>query len=108
MSVRGGQTRITIRENLASLMGAVFGGIGGGMGGGGVWPVIGIAIGLFHLPPGAIGAIIPLWLGTTYVTARTAYHASTKRRARELEHLTDRLAALARELVSQPPALRNP
>ena len=108
VSVRGGQTRITIRENLASLMGAVFGGIGGGMGGGGVWPVIGIAIGLFHLPPGAIGAIIPLWLGTTYVTARTAYHASTKRRARELEHLTDRLAALARELVSQPPALRNP
>jgi len=97
VSVRGGQTRITIRENLASLMG-----------GGGVWPVIGIAIGLFHLPPGAIGAIIPLWLGTTYVTARTAYHASTKRRARELEHLTDRLAALARELVSQPPALRNP
>ena len=38
VSVRGGQTRITIRENLASLMGAVFGGIGGGMGGGGVWP----------------------------------------------------------------------
>src|SRR5881296_1955786 len=36
VSVRGGQTRITIRENLASLMGAVFGGIGGGMGGGGV------------------------------------------------------------------------
>src|SRR5207245_4665237 len=37
VSVRGGQTRITIRENLASLMGAVFGGIGGGMGGGGGW-----------------------------------------------------------------------
>src|SRR3989442_10487183 len=35
VSVRGGQTRITIRENLASLMGAVFGGIGGGGGGGG-------------------------------------------------------------------------
>src|SRR5947199_70450 len=33
VSVRGGQTRITVRENLASLMGAVFGGIGGGMGG---------------------------------------------------------------------------
>src|SRR3989442_369238 len=34
VSVRGGQTRITIRENLASVMGAVFGGIGGG---GGRW-----------------------------------------------------------------------
>src|SRR3989441_12239710 len=66
-------------------MGAVFGGIGGGMGGGGVWPVIGIAIGLFHLPAGAIGAVIPLWLGTTYMTARTAYHASTKRRGRGAE-----------------------
>src|SRR5256885_46196 len=92
VSVRGGQTRITIRENLASLMG-----------GGGVWPVIGIAIGLFHLPPGAIGAIIPLWLGTTYVTARTAYHASTKRRARAPEHPTPPPAAPAREPVSQPP-----
>ena len=60
------------------------------------------------LPAGAIGAVIPLWLGTTYMTARTAYHASTKRRVRELEQLADRLAALARELVPQRPALRSP
>src|SRR5947208_11775895 len=31
VSVRGGHTRIAIRENLASLIGGIFGGIGGGM-----------------------------------------------------------------------------
>src|SRR5437870_9536128 len=107
VSVRGGHTRIPIRENHASLMGAVFGGIGGGMGGGGVWPVIGIAIGLFHLPPGAIGVVVPLWLLTSFVTARTFYHYSTRRRMRDLERLADRLAALARELVPAPRVLRR-
>src|SRR2546421_7399830 len=36
VSVRGGHTRIAIRENLASLIGGIYGGIGGGMGGGGI------------------------------------------------------------------------
>jgi hypothetical protein len=104
--VRGGRTRIAIQENLGPLIGAVFGGIGGGMGGGGVWPVIGIFVGAFHLPASAIAAIIPLWLVTTYATARTAYHRSSGRRLRELEAVADRLAALARELARAPPALR--
>ncbi|HYU10417.1 MAG TPA: hypothetical protein VEK77_13660 [Gemmatimonadales bacterium] len=37
VSVRRGQTRITIQENMNQLIGAVYGGIGGGMGGGAVW-----------------------------------------------------------------------
>jgi len=109
VSVRGGRTRITIQENFGSLVGAMFGGIGGGIGGGGIWPVIGILLGAFHLPPSAIGAIVPLWLATTYATARIAYHRTSGKRVRELQEVADRLAALARELapVSRP-ALRPP
>jgi hypothetical protein len=70
--------------------------------------VIGIFLGAFRLPPSAIAAIIPLWLVTTYATARTVYHRSSGRRVRELEAVTDRLAALARELAPARPALRPP
>jgi protein kinase-like protein len=99
VSVRGGRTRITIQENLAPLIGAIFGGIGGGMGGGGMGPIIGIGVGAFHVAGAAIAAIIPLWLLTTYFTARTAYVRTSRRRMRELERVADRLAALVRELV---------
>jgi len=108
VSVRGGRTRITVQENLAPLVGALFGGIGGGMGGGGMGPIIGIFVGALHFPGAAMAAIIPLWLGTTYVTARTAYHFSAKRRAQQMERLADRLAALARELIPERQALPNP
>ncbi len=99
VSVRGGRTRITVQENLAPLVGAMFGGIGGGMGGGGLGPIIGILVGGLNLAPVAMVAIIPLWLGTTYVTARTVYRRNARGRVRELEALADRLAALARELI---------
>jgi hypothetical protein len=99
VSVRGGRTRITIQESLGPLIGAIFGGMGGGMGGGGVWPVIGILVGGFHLPMSAITAIIPLWLTATYATARTVYHRSSGRRVRELEAVADRLATLAHDLI---------
>jgi len=108
VSVRSGRTRITVQENLAPLIGAMFGGIGGGMGGGGMGPIIGILVGALHFPGVAMAAIIPLWLGTTYVTARTAYHFSAKRRAQQMERLADRLAALARELIPERQALPNP
>ena len=108
VSVRGGRTRITMQEHLGPLIGGIFGGIGGGMGGGGMWPVIGIFLAAFHLPASAVTAIIPLWLVTTYATARTAYHRASGRRVRELEALADRLAALARELAPARPALRSP
>ena len=99
VSVRAGRTRITIQENLAPLIGAIFGGIGGGMGGGGMGPIIGIGVGAFHLAGAAFAAIIPLWLVTTYVTARTAFVRTSRRRMRQLESLADRLAGVVRELV---------
>jgi len=107
VSVRRGQTRITVQESLNQLVGAVFGGIGGGMGGGGIGPIIGVGVGALHLVGPAIIAIIPAWLGVTYLTARTVYGRISKRRARELENLANRLATLAGDLVEVPDRL-NP
>src|SRR2546423_1563855 len=107
VSVRRGQTRITIQESLNQLVGGVFGGIGGGMGGGGIGPIIRLTAGALHVAGPAIVAIIPVWLGATYLTARTVYRRLTRKRARELENLANRLAALAEELVEQPHRLQR-
>jgi len=107
ISVRRGQTRITIQESMGQLIGAVFGGIGGGMGGGGLGPMLGVGAGVLHLAGPAMVLMVPLWLAATYVTARTVYRRSSTKRARELEALANRLAALARELVEVPHRL-NP
>ncbi|HEV2672180.1 MAG TPA: serine/threonine-protein kinase [Gemmatimonadales bacterium] len=106
VTIRRGQTRITISENMTQLVGAVFGGIGGGMGGGGMGPIIGVGVGALHLVGAAVVTIIPVWLGITYLTARTVYRRSTTKRARELENLADRLEALARELVEFPQRIK--
>jgi len=105
VSVRGGRTRITIQESMSQLIGAVYGGIGGGMGGGGMGPIMGILGGALHVAGPALALIVPLWLATTYATARTVYRRSTRRRAKELEGLADRLVELVRELVPERPRL---
>ncbi|HEY6808599.1 MAG TPA: serine/threonine-protein kinase, partial [Gemmatimonadales bacterium] len=104
VSVRGGRTRISIAESFAPLMGAVFGGIGGGMGGGGMGPIMGIFVGVMHIPV-AVAVVAPLWLATTFVTARTVFHRISGKRVRELAGLADRLAALTRELIAARPRL---
>src|SRR6266571_4097852 len=101
-SVRRGQTRVTIQENLNQLTGAVFGGIGGGMGGGGMGPIIGVGVGALHLVGAAVITVVPVWLGITYLTARTVYRRSSMKRLREAEELANRLAVLIRELVEIP------
>jgi len=106
--MRAGRTRITIQENLAPLVGAVYGGIGGGLGGGGMGPILGILVGALHIAPAAMAVIIPGWLLTTFATARTTYRVISRRRVAELERLAERLAALARDLISELPALRPP
>jgi hypothetical protein len=103
----GGRTRITIQENLGALIGGIFGGIGGGMGGGAMGPILVTVVGALNIPS-ALALIIPLWLGTVFATARTAYHYSTQKRVRELTGVADRLAALVAELVSEQPALPSP
>ena len=106
VSVRRGQTRITIQENMSQLIGAVFGGIGGGMGGGGIGPIIGVGVGALHLVGAAVLTVIPVWLGLTYLTARTVYHRSSTKRLRELEALANRLATVVGQLVETPHRLK--
>jgi len=106
VSVRRGQTRITIQENMSQLIGAVYGGIGGGMGGGGMGPILGVGVGALHLVGAAVVTVIPVWLGITYLTARMVYRRSSTKRLRECEALADRLEALVRELVEIPPRLK--
>ena len=106
VSVRRGQTRITIQENMNQLIGAVFGGIGGGMGGGGMGPIIGVGVGALHLVGAAVVIVVPVWLGITYLTARTVYRRSSTKRLREAEELANRLEALVRELAEIPPRLK--
>jgi serine/threonine protein kinase len=107
VSVRRGQTRITIQENMSQLVGAVYGGIGGGMGGGGMGPILGIGFGALHLAGPAAIVVIPAWLALTYVTARTVYRRVSTRRARELEQLANRLELIVRQLAGVPERL-NP
>jgi len=99
VSVRRGQTRITIQENMSQLIGAVYGGIGGGMGGGGMGPIIGVGVGALHLVGAAVVVVVPVWLGITYLTARAVYRRSSTKRARELKALANRLDTLVRDLV---------
>ncbi len=109
VSVRGGRTRIAVQESLGQVAGAVFAGIGGGMGGGGMGPIIGIFAGALHMGGSVIGVLVPLWLATTFLTARAVYSRTSRKRERELEQLADRLAAIVRDAVAeQPPALRRP
>lgn len=108
VSIRAGRTRISIQESLAPLVGAVYGGIGGGMGGGGMGPIMGILVGALHVAPELLVAIIPGWLLTTFVTARTTFRAITRRRVADLQRLADQLAGLARELITESRALPPP
>jgi serine/threonine-protein kinase len=105
VTVRGGSTRITVQEPLGNLIGGIFGGIGGGMGGGGLGPILGVTLDALHLGGGAVAVLIPLWLATTFATARTFYYYAVRRRSRALGELADRLEALARELAVPVPRL---
>jgi len=70
------------------------------MGGGGMGMISGIVGGALH-QPARLPLIVPVWLLVTYATARTTYHSTAQRRARELELLADRIAALAGELIGE-------
>ncbi len=101
VSVRGGATRLSVRENLGPSIGSIFGGIGGGMGGGGMGPMIGMTVGAFGAPAIAIAAIIPVWLSITYGVARTVYSRTARRRQAELLSLTDGLETMIRGLTTR-------
>jgi serine/threonine protein kinase len=109
VSVRAGQTRISVQENLGPLIGSIFGGIGGGLGGGGMGPIVGVFAGGLGVTGWGWGLIVPMWLFTVFATARSAYYYSARRRARALEELADQLEVLAQELaVPASPQIADP
>jgi CHASE1-domain containing sensor protein len=56
-----------------------------------------------------IALVVPLWLATTFVTARIVYSRTSRRRERDLERLADRLASIVAGLVAdERRALRRP
>jgi hypothetical protein len=71
-------------------------------------PILGITIGALGLPPGAIAAVIPLWLTTVYGIARTVYRSQVTKREKSFSDLADRLAELTEQLIPHRPALWNP
>jgi serine/threonine protein kinase len=105
VTVRGGRTRVVVRENLRGLAGQIFGGIGGGLGGGGMGPIIGISAGVFGANPEVFMLLIPAWLATVAAIARTTYSHQSQRRERKLGELADHLAEIARELIAEPARL---
>ena len=98
VSVRGGATRISVRENLGGSIGAIYGGVGGGVGGGGFGVVMGVLAGALHSPAAAIVAV-PLWIATVFSGARSIYYYVIKARRAQLARLSDQLAELAAQLV---------
>jgi serine/threonine protein kinase len=108
VTVRGGQTRIIVRESLGPLVGLVFGAIGGGLGGGMTGPILSIGIGALGLPPSMAGAIIPIWLMTAYGIARRVYRTQFTKREELFNGLADHLAQMTEQLIPRRPQLWNP
>jgi hypothetical protein len=98
VSVRGGSTRITVRENLGQYAGGIFGGVGGGVGFGGFGVVAAVLSAALHRPEAMIVAV-PLWLAAVFSGTRSIYHYMVKARRAQLARLTDQLAQLAAQLV---------
>ncbi|MGH7514825.1 MAG: serine/threonine-protein kinase [Gemmatimonadales bacterium] len=106
VSVRGGHSRITIRENLLKTLIPIVG-FGGASVTVGMSPIVATFGGALDAS-WAAGWGVPLaWLLTIVAACRLAYQHIAKRRARALGELADRLAALARELVLERSALPN-
>jgi len=101
VSVRGGRTRITVRENMGPIIGPIFGGICGGVGGGGLGAVMGIAMGGLGMPGIAMAAIVPAWLTGVFVAARTVYGTTARQRENDSRRLAERLVALAEDLIAE-------
>ena len=69
-------------------------------------PILGTLIGGLHAPE-LTAVVVPAWLGLTFVTARTSYRWTTRKRNKMLEALADRLASMTAELIGERPKLTS-
>jgi serine/threonine protein kinase len=98
VSVRRGHTRITVRENLLSLLPPIVG-FGAAAVTVGMSPIVGTFGGALDASWAAGWAVPVAWVVTMVAATWTTYRYIAKRRARQLEDLADRLAILAQKLV---------
>lgn len=89
VTVRDGNTTLTVTDRLAGLAGAIYGGVGGGVGGGG--------LGLPILASTAVPVLAPVfilgWIGGVFLGAREIYKRAARRRAVAMQQLFDALVA---------------
>lgn len=89
VTVRDGNTTLTVTDRLAGLAGAIYGGVGGGVGGGG--------LSLPLLASAAVPVLTPIfllgWLGGVFLGTRAIYQRAARRRAVALQQLFDSLVA---------------
>jgi tRNA A-37 threonylcarbamoyl transferase component Bud32 len=98
VSVRGGHTRITIRENL--FYGAIpIVGFGGAAVTIGISQIVGMFGGVLDTSWAGAWGIRIAWFAAILAVSRIAYQQTAKRRIRELTELADNLVTLARSLV---------
>lgn len=89
LSVRDGQTTLTVTDRLGTLAGALFGGIGGGVGGGGIIAPIVATVAVPVLAP----VFFLGWLGGIYGGTRALFRRMARRRAEAMQQLFDALVA---------------
>jgi hypothetical protein len=87
VTVRDGNTTLTVTDRLGSLAGGIYGGIGGGVGGGGLSLPILATVAVPVLAP----VFILGWLGAVFLGARAIYKRAAHRRAVALHQLFEAL-----------------
>ena len=102
--MRGGYTRITVRENLLQLLIPIIG-FGLASVAVGLNPIVAIGRSAVDLSWMGDWAAPLAWVVTIAAAARTSYQYIGKRRASQLSGVADRLATLARKLVLERSAL---
>jgi hypothetical protein len=106
VAARDGETRIHIEERLHQLAGGLFGGLMGGVGGG-VGVGVGMGVGLGALGSVLFATLFPVGVvGLSFVAARQAFSAVSRRRQRVLDGLVERLVVAVEAAVEPPPDAR--
>ena len=101
VTVRDGNTTLTITDRLGQLAGALYGGFGGGVGGGGLVIPVMAAVAMPVLTPVFVAA----WLGGVFAGTRAIFRRAARRRAESLAQVFDVLAGeIERGIAAAKPA----
>jgi hypothetical protein len=97
ITVRDGQTTLTVTDRLGALAGALFGGVLGGVGGGGLVAPIAATIAVPLLAP----VFFAGWLGGIYAGTRALFRRTARRRAEAMQQLFDALVVVVEAEIAE-------